>query len=238
MSGGRARAAQDEVGFWVVLLAGGSGSRFGGPEAKQWLSLEGVPLMLHSFRTLRSHPAHRGTVLVLAQGERARFQAALSAKDWDQGPLAFADPGATRALSVASGLEGIPDENPWVMIHDAARPFLPEVVVERLWEARWDADCVLPGLPLDDTVKELDPQGLVEKTPDRSRLSRVQTPQLSRRGTYLRGLAQGSKEPVTDDAQLVESLGLRVRVVPGDELNRKVTRPLDLAILEYLRGGR
>ncbi len=154
--------------------------------------------------------------------------------------------GGTRQESVRLGLDALPPGIDIVLVHDAARPLVPVDTVDAVIEAVRDgAPAVVPALPLADTVKEVEPADVpgpgapepVVATPQRARLRAVQTPQGFDRDTLLRAHATVT-ENVTDDASMVEQLGLRVVVVPGHEEAFKVTRPLDLVLAEAVLARR
>lgn len=147
--------------------------------------------------------------------------------------------GATRALSVQSGLAALsqrPDEEP-VLVHDAARPFLTRGAIEDLLAALATADGAIPALPVADTLKRSEP-GTPLATTSRDHLWRAQTPQAFRRGALEDAYAAwtGPTEP-TDDAQVVEAVGGRVAIAPGDPLLMKLTYPEDFAMAERLAGA-
>jgi 2-C-methyl-D-erythritol 4-phosphate cytidylyltransferase len=136
--------------------------------------------------------------------------------------------GATRSESVRCGLAAVPDDATIVCVHDAARPFADaEQFAAVIAAVRDGADGAVPGIPVADTIKIVNPAGVVTATPDRDSLVAVQTPQAFR-ADILRRAHAGQGEG-TDDAALVERLGGRVVVVAGSTRNRKITRPDDLA---------
>lgn len=147
--------------------------------------------------------------------------------------------GESRQESVRLGLAALPDEVDVVLVHDAARPLVPVDLVDAVAAAVRDgAPAVVPGLPLADTVKQIDPAtDAVTGTPDRALLRAVQTPQGFDRATLVRAHATITSE-VTDDAGMVERLGVQVVVVPGHEEAFKVTRPLDLVLAEAVLARR
>lgn len=147
--------------------------------------------------------------------------------------------GDTRQESVRLGLAALPDEVEVVLVHDAARPLVPVDMVESVAAAvREGALAVVPGLPLADTVKQIEPAtGAVVGTPERALLRAVQTPQGFDRVTLAKAHATVTGE-VTDDASMVERLGVQVLVVPGHEEAFKVTRPLDLVLAEAVLARR
>jgi 2-C-methyl-D-erythritol 4-phosphate cytidylyltransferase len=151
--------------------------------------------------------------------------------------LGGADRGSSVASALAEGLRRFPEAHT-VLVHDAARPLTPPALVAALVAAvAGGHDAVVPVLPLADTVKEVDPAGVVLGTADRSMLRAVQTPQAFRAALLWRAYAEAAKgAPATDDAGLVERLGEPVHTLPGDPLAFKITTPWDLRIAELLVG--
>lgn len=148
--------------------------------------------------------------------------------------------GPTRQDSVARALLGLPDDVDVVLVHDAARPLVPAEVVGSVVSAvRSGHPAVVPGLPVVDTIKQVDAACDVERTVDRESLRAIQTPQGFDRAVLQRAHAAADLDAVaTDDAGLVERLGTRVHVVPGHEEAFKVTTPLDVVIAEAILARR
>ncbi len=211
-------------GVWGIVVAGGSGSRFG--ELKQFLLLDGRPVAARAVASCRS--VCDAVVLVVPAG----------ATGGDLGADVVVSGGATRADSVRAGLAAVDRSAEIVVVHDAARPLASPSLFSSVLDAlRDDEDAAgaICAVALSDTVKrvELDGRGTrVAETLDRSSLVAVQTPQAFRAGPLRR--AHENAPEATDDAALVESLGLKVRVVPGDPDNLKLTTPADLARAERL----
>lgn len=137
--------------------------------------------------------------------------------------------GLERTDSVAAGMAALRDDDHIVLVHDAARSLAPPALFSRLvQEVRSGYPAVVPGLPVSDTIKQVDESGVVVSTPDRASLRAVQTPQAFRRELLEQAHAAGAH--ATDDAALVEAIGVQVRVVPGDPLAFKITTPDDLAL--------
>jgi len=204
-------------GVWAVVVAGGTGSRFGGP--KQFATLAGRPLVEWSLDTARK--LCEGVVLVLPGGTPG---------EWDADRVVSG--GLTRSASVRAGLAAVPDGADVIVVHDAARPLAGEA----LWKAVIDAveegaDGAIPACPLTDTIKRKTPQGVVV-TLDRSELFAVQTPQAFRAQALKEAHAGG--DDATDDAALVEAAGGRVALIDGERHNIKVTTPTDLLVAEAL----
>jgi 2-C-methyl-D-erythritol 4-phosphate cytidylyltransferase len=207
---------------WAIVVAGGSGARFGGP--KQFSLLAGVPVVEWSIRAARS--VAESVVLVVPVGhEGGAF-----------GADVVVTGGPDRSSSVRRGLEAVPEDVTRVVIHDAARPLAsPGLFVAVLGAVVGDVGGAVCAVPVTDTLKVVDsPGGAVVATVDRTSLVAVQTPQAFRTGVLRQ--AHADNAVATDDAALVESLGATVRVVPGDRRNVKLTGPEDLAYAELLVG--
>jgi len=206
----------DGRGVWTVVVAAGSGTRFGGP--KQLEDLGGQTVLARSLATARD--ASQGVVVVLP----AELLDAGAATGAD----AIVSGGATRSASVRSGLAAVPDAAEIVLVHDAARPLASLGLYDAVVAAvRGGADAALPGAPIHDTVRHRDGGVL-----DRDALVAVQTPQGFRAAALRAAHAPGGE--ATDDVALVEAAGGRVVVVPGDERNLKITHPSDLVVARAL----
>ncbi len=206
---------------WAVVVAAGSGSRFGAP--KQFADLGGRSVLEWSLETARK--ACAGVVLVLP-ADRAT----------DPSPAWQADTvvagGATRSASVRAGLEAVPGHVEIVAVHDAARP----LASLQIWNAVIDAvaagaDAAIPATPVTDTVKEVGDGGRL-LTLDRSRLVAVQTPQAFRASLIKQVHLSGGE--ATDDAALVEAAGGSVKLVAAPAHNLKITSPVDLIVAAAL----
>jgi 2-C-methyl-D-erythritol 4-phosphate cytidylyltransferase/2-C-methyl-D-erythritol 2,4-cyclodiphosphate synthase len=219
----------------ALVLAAGSGSRHG-TSPKQYETLLGVPILRHALARLLAHKRIATVQVVIGPHDQARYAAAT------QG-LALPAPllgGATRQASARAGLEALAPHAPdAVLIHDAARPLIPDAVIDRVLDALAQAEASIPALPVTDTLKRAH-AGLVTATVDREKLFRVQTPQGFRFPEILAAhmaAHRAATADLTDDAGLIEAAGGRVALVAGDELLMKVTLPGDIARLEALAGG-
>jgi 2-C-methyl-D-erythritol 4-phosphate cytidylyltransferase len=194
---------------WTIVVAAGSGTRFGG--AKQFASLGAETVVDWAVREVGKWSD--GVVVVVPPGSTL-----------SNGQV---EGGATRSESVRNGLNAVPAEATIVCVHDAARPFVTEAVFARVVDAVvGGAQGAVPGIEVADTIKVVDTAGEVVSTPDRTTLRAVQTPQAfnakTLRDAHGRGL-QG-----TDDAAIVEAVGGKVVVVQGDPLLRKITSRDDM----------
>ncbi|MGH9079693.1 MAG: 2-C-methyl-D-erythritol 4-phosphate cytidylyltransferase [Acidimicrobiales bacterium] len=219
--------------MWTIVVAGGSGRRFGGP--KQFLQLAGRPVV--SWSVMAARAVSEGVVLVVPDAPGGNGTRKGSDRD---DPAAGADRvvtgGASRADSVRSGLAAVPDEAAIIVVHDAVRPLAGSPVFAAVIEAvrAGRADGAIPVLPVSDTLKRTS-GGMVRSTEDRDGLVLVQTPQAFVAAT-LRAAHRGAGD-ATDDAGLLERLGATVCTVVGDPRNMKLTRPEDLAVAEALMGA-
>jgi len=213
---------------WAVVVAAGRGERFGAE--KQFAPLRGRPLFRWSLDVFLAHEDIEGVVLVVPAGTDGPPLRA-------EGKLrAVVAGGPRRQDSVANGFGRVPaGESVVVLVHDGARPFVAPDLISRVAAAARESGAAVPGLPVEDTVKEA-AGGRVLRTPDRSSLVRVQTPQGFLYPLLKRALEAAAAEKCTgtDEAALVERLGRAVTVVTGDPRNIKVTTPLDLKIAEAL----
>jgi 2-C-methyl-D-erythritol 4-phosphate cytidylyltransferase len=200
---------------WAIVVAGGSGERFG--ERKQYLALGGARVLDWA---LRAAAAQADGVVLVVPADLADHAEPLA-------DVVVAG-GDTRSGSVRAGLQAVPDDAAIVVVHDAARPVpVPEVWARVLAAVAEGADAAVPGVPVADTLREVG-----GSTVDRSRFVAVQTPQAFR-GIALRAAHAGAPEG-TDDASLVEAAGGRVVVVEGDPVNIKITTPHDLRVAALL----
>ncbi|HEY5336369.1 MAG TPA: 2-C-methyl-D-erythritol 4-phosphate cytidylyltransferase [Mycobacteriales bacterium] len=207
-----------------IVPAAGAGVRLGGGVPKAWRLLGGRPMVSYAVDLLS---AACDLVVVAAP---PGFDAP------DVGATVVPG-GATRSASVRLALALLDDDVEYVLVHDAARPFAPPSVVARVLDAlRAGEQAVIPVLPVTDTVKTVDVDGFVVQTHDRASLRAVQTPQGFTRSLLVRAHATG--DDATDDARLVEALGVRVRTVDGDPAGAKITTADDLVAAETGRGAR
>ncbi|HEY0269997.1 MAG TPA: 2-C-methyl-D-erythritol 4-phosphate cytidylyltransferase, partial [Sphingomonas sp.] len=208
----------------ALIVAGGSGQRAGGGLPKQYRAIGGIAVIARAFDAVSSHAEVH---LVIGAAHRAALETALAGR----APASVTIGGASRRESVRAGLEAIAAAGgaDVVLIHDAARPFLPAAVVDRLLAALAGAAGAVPVLPVVDTLVRVSADGLGDTVP-RDGLARVQTPQTFRFADILaahRGWS-GAEEP-TDDAQVARVAGLTVVAVPGDAMLEKLTHEADIA---------
>ncbi|MFC4019804.1 2-C-methyl-D-erythritol 4-phosphate cytidylyltransferase [Micromonospora sp. GCM10011542] len=214
----------------VLVPAAGAGVRLGPGRPKALRLLAGEPLLVHAVRRLAAAPSVHTIVVAAPAAEVPAVRELLT----PVAPVTVVAGGAERQASVAAALAAVPPGPEIVLVHDAARALTPPELVESVAAAvRAGSDAVIPVLPVVDTIKEVDAGEVVLGTVDRSTLRAVQTPQGFRR-TALAAAHAAAGDPLTDDAGLVEKLGVAVSCVPGSEYALKITRPFDLALAEHL----
>ncbi len=221
------RSATTVAGTVALIVAAGRGTRFGGERPKQYLTLAGHPVLRYSLAAFAGHPEISAVRAVIHPDDRDSYDEAAQGLD-------LLDPvpgGASRQDSARLGLESLeaaaPDK---VLIHDGARPFVPEALISRVVSTLEQAPGALPALPVTDTLKR-GSEGLVGETVPRAGLWRAQTPQGFRYQAILeahRAVAAAGGADYTDDAAIAEQAGLAVQLVEGAGENLKVTTPEDL----------
>ena len=213
----------------VVIVAGGSSTRMGGAELKQFRWVAGKPALLHSLQTFMARPDVVSVVVVLPQSHAADPPPWIFQCDIDR--LMISTGGRTRTESVQNGLEDLPDEAAIVLVHDAARPLVGDETIERVVAAVRHGQCAIAALPVVDTLKEVDDAGRIVRTVERERLWRAQTPQGFPREIIVRAHRdeRAAHVTATDDAALCERLGIPVTVVRGSERAMKLTDEADFA---------
>ena len=222
----------------AVIVAGGSGSRFGSETPKQFFSLAGRPLLAHTLARFESCSAVSRIVLVLP---RADFQSAHRLMEPYAGakPTEIVPGGDSRQQSVKEGLSCLdPRPDDLVAVHDGARPFADPELIERVIDASAQYGGAIAAIPVVETLKEVSTAMAIERTVDRERYYRAQTPQCFRYALLAEAFESAKKDGFvgTDEAALVERLGATIHVVVGSERNIKVTTPEDMERAEtYLK---
>jgi 2-C-methyl-D-erythritol 4-phosphate cytidylyltransferase len=228
--------------IYAVVPAAGAGSRMGAEIPKQYLMLAGQTVLEHSLDVLLACERIATVVLVLSADDerwpeiRGRYR---------DGRVETVNGGAERCHSVLNGLEhlaGTAGVDDWVLVHDAARPCVRQQDIEMLMTRLEDHEVGgLLGVPVADTMKQVDSDSMILKTVERDGLWRALTPQMFRLGPLRDALQQAiaSGVMVTDDASAMEMAGYRARMVEGQADNIKITRPADLQLAEfYLQSGK
>jgi len=215
----------------ALIVAAGSGSRMGHDLPKQYLDIAGKTILRRTLEAFVAHPRIDVLQVVIGAGHEELFARAVMGLRMPMPVIG----GATRQQSVLNGLEALARREMGapsvVMIHDAARPFVSAALIGELLDALEMHEGVIPALPLADTIKQVDEEGIVTATLPRHALRAAQTPQTFYLAPILaahrRALEEG-KTDLTDDAAVAEAAGYEVATIMGDPRNRKITTPDDL----------
>jgi len=219
----------------AIVLAGGSGKRMGTKIQKQYLEIDGKPVLFYSLNEFQKSEIIDEIVLVVGDGQEEYCKKEIIDKYGITKVSHIVMGGKERFHSVWNGLQVI-DENGYVFIHDGARPFVDQSILDRVYEnVKQYAACVV-GMPVKDTIKIADQEGYADDTPDRSKVWMVQTPQVFEvelvKHAYKK-LMNHEDVFVTDDAMVVETFTKhKVKLVEGSYENIKITTPEDLGIAE------
>jgi 2-C-methyl-D-erythritol 4-phosphate cytidylyltransferase len=214
----------------AVVVAGGAGRRMGTEVAKQYLEVHDRPVLHYALAPFLEHPGIGRVVVVLPPADVGSPPLWLRRLD-----LTIVPGGPQRSDSVWNGLRALPDDADPVLIHDGARPFITRELIDRVLASAREGGAVA-AIPVADTIKEVDASGRIVATPDRARLWQAQTPQGFPRSIIIEAHRHARQQGIrsTDDAVLVENLGVPVVVVEGSAENLKITRPADLVLAAAL----
>lgn len=216
----------------VILLAGGMGKRMNSAVSKQFLKLEGSPILSYSLREFDRHSGIDEIVIVIRSEDRSLLESEVLSKVSLRKKLLIVDGGRERYDSVKLGLESIDPNSELVLIHDGVRPFVDADIIDRNIGCAREYGACVTAVKSKDTVKIVDGELGVESTPARSSVYIAQTPQSFRVGIIKEAFDKNdlTSELVTDDSMLVERMGQPVKVVEGSYKNIKITTPEDIAI--------
>ena len=215
----------------AVIVAAGSASRMGGID-KVMAPLGGEPMILRTVRAFEDCEAVKEIVIVTRQDLMGPIAEICSGFTKIR---SIVQGGSSRQESVKLGLLAFSKEVRLAAVHDGARPLVSGELIDKVIRAAHSYGAAAPAIPVKDTIKVFE-GGFIAATPDRSTLRAVQTPQVMDRDLLLGALEKAEQEgtALTDDCSAVEHIGMRVRLVEGEERNLKVTTPLDLKIAELL----
>jgi 2-C-methyl-D-erythritol 4-phosphate cytidylyltransferase len=216
----------------AVVPAGGTGTRMGGTVPKQFLELDGKPILYYTLKTLQDCGIISELILVVPEKEYDN-----TCTDWLGKPEIVTKVvvgGEKRQDSVFNGFCELSPQTEIVLVHDGVRPFLSHQMIQESVDAAREYGAAITAIPVNDTIKKVDDSGLVSKTVDREGLWRVQTPQVFRYELLEEAFKKANSEKFygNDEGTLIEHLGKPVKVVEGSEQNIKITRPEDLRLSE------
>ena len=223
----------------AIVLAAGSGTRMGADITKQWLTLEGEPLFVHSLKALDSCRAVREIILCVKEDELSMFEDTASRYGVKKLKKVIAG-GSTRAASAFVGFKQIDDKSTHVAVHDAARCLVTPQMIKRVISEAITYGSAAAACRATDTVKLCNDAEIVLNTPDRSGVWQVQTPQVFETEIYRASayVAIRDKITVTDDCSLAEHAGFSVKMVDCGKENLKITEPIDMYFAEAVLAKR
>lgn len=225
----------------AIIVAGGKGTRMGGATPKQFLPLCGKPVLAVTLDVFIQSPSVSSIVLVIPERDRETCEKEILAPYGMKGSVEIVLGGKERQNSVFNGLRAAyrmadPAKRTIVLIHDGVRPFVNQALIDRCISKALTHGACIPGIPVEDTLKQTDADRRITATPDRKRFFRVQTPQAFDLDLITRahGYAEANAITGTDDASLVEAVGEPVYIVDGMKRNLKITTREDLEFAEAL----
>lgn len=218
---------------YAIIVAGGKGVRMGGEVPKQFLPVNGKPVLMRTLETFRRFDAEMQLVVVLPQDQITLWQELCRQQGCDIRHQVVAG-GETRFHSVKNGLAIIPAENDAVVgVHDGVRPFVSQEVLKRCYDLAEEKKAVIPVIPVIETIRKINDAEVSETVP-RSEYRLVQTPQVFNVALLKQAFQQPYTDAFTDDASVVEAMGTPVVLAEGNRENIKITTPFDLKIAEVL----
>ena len=224
----------------AIFPAAGSSKRMGGGFNKNFLELEGEPILIRTLKTFSLVERVNFLIVVAAAHEVEMVEKLLHGSE-NLKPWRVTVGGSERQYSIANGLKLLPDDAEIILVHDAARPLISARVIDNVIDAAEKFGGAIAAVPVKDTIKVVDAEEFVRYTPPRKDLVAVQTPQGFRREILLQAYSKAAEEKFlgTDDASLVERLGMKIKIVTSSYTNIKITTPEDIHIAEtILRSGK
>ena len=215
----------------ILIVAGGRGTRMGGPQPKQFLELAGRPVLMHTLEAFDRWDASARLIVVLPEDQIDTWKRLCQAHVFGRIHRVVAG-GETRFHSVRNGL-GAVASNGLIAVHDGVRPLVAPSVIAACFAAAADGGAAVPVVPVVESVREVDADG-GSRPVDRARSRVVQTPQVFRADVLRAAYCLPYDPRFTDDASVVEASGVAVRLVPGNRENIKLTTPMDLLLAEQL----
>ena len=213
----------------IIIVAGGKGLRMGTEIPKQFLPIDGKPILMHTIERFRQYDPDMQFVVVLPGAQHAYWQSLCEehATDFQPRGITLTDGGETRFHSVLHGLQKVDEEVGLIGVHDGVRPFVSTEVIAQCYEEAARSGAAIPVIDVFETVRHLLPDGGSETVP-RDEYKLVQTPQVFDAALLRRAYGQPYRPDFTDDASVVESLGHTIALVKGNRENIKITTPYDL----------
>ncbi len=220
----------------AVIPAAGLGTRMGGATPKQYLTLEGKPLLIYSLQVIHNLESIQEIILSVPESDLAYCRKEIIQPFGLEKVKKIVPGGTRRQDSVRNGLNAISSSPDGVLIHDGVRPFIDQICINQAIDRAGETGAAVVAIPIHDTVKRVDRNGIIQETLKREELWQIQTPQVFRLDWLIEAHRQAQQHDwdVTDDASLIERMGHAVSVVEGSCFNIKVTTPNDLRFGEAI----
>ena len=215
---------------YIIIVAGGSGSRMGSIIPKQFLKLLGLPILMHTLKKFQQTVVGGEIILVLPEKEQSTWQSLCEKHQFDI-PHQIVNGGETRFHSVQNALQKL-NKKSIVAIHDGVRPLVSETVINNCIQSAEKFGAAIPALPMQDSLRKISENG--SQIAERNQFVLVQTPQCFQSEVILKAYQQEYNKSFTDDASVVEQLGHNIYLVEGNKENIKITTPEDLKMAEVL----
>jgi len=218
---------------FVIIVAGGKGARMGTTLPKQLLTLNNLPILMHTIELFHSHPSvTEEPVVVLPADQISNWRQLIKQYNFSV-PHELAEGGASRFQSVRNGLKKIP-QGAIVGIHDGVRPLVSSDVIEKTYRLARQHDAVIPVIKPAETLRKINKEGSDSTTMDRDKFVLVQTPQVFKSDLIKEAYQAKPDKRFTDDATVVEQAGYQIYLTDGNKENIKITTPFDLLLAETL----
>lgn len=214
----------------MIIVAGGSGSRMGADIPKQFIELNGKPILMHTLQNLHEMDNSMELILVLPEKEMDAWEQLCHQHQW-QVPHKLANGGKTRFLSVKSGL-ALVDDGGLVGVHDGVRPFVSAEVINACFRKAEESGAAVPVIPIVQSLRKVEED--CNRAVDRNKYRAVQTPQCFRADILKKAFETANEINISDDASVVESAGYTVSLVEGNVENIKITTKIDLKLAKLL----
>lgn len=212
----------------VIIVAGGKGLRMGGDIPKQFIAVDGMPILMHTIRRFHDYNHEMAIIVVLQQPEQDYWQQLCKKYDFDI-PHTVANGGKERFDSVKNGLDSVPANCDVIGVHDGVRPYVSCETIDRCYRTAAETGSAVPVTDIVETVRHISPDGKTSCTVPRSEYKLAQTPQVFKAEILRNAYRQDFSPAFTDDASVVEALGnTSITLVQGNRENIKITTPADL----------
>lgn len=218
----------------AIIPAAGFGTRMQVDQPKQYLLLDGIPILIRTIRAFLENSKISRVVIAVPREHQSQTVELLNSFKFDQDRLVVTPGGKRRQDSVRAGLDCLDQDTEIVIVHDGARPLVTQALIDRCYHGALQHGAVIAAVPVKDTLKRASSSQKISATVDRSSLWQAQTPQAMRRELLELAYAENGDEDVTDEASLLEKAHIAVHLVNGSETNIKITRPDDLLLAEKI----